>query len=188
MKSWQRNLIRLVSLLIVFWSVGFALPSTAHVERDIIINAPPAEVYELISDFKQWGQWSPWARLDPEVELAISGSGLGQTMMWASDNPQVGSGQQEIIELERDRQLKTHIEFDGQGVANATFELTAALNETDGVVTKGTKVVWSLDSTVNDKAPFFFKPINNYFGLLLDSLVGKDYETGLANIKQIAEN
>ena len=187
MKRWQSILIGLVGFGVVFWGIGFILPSTAHVERDITIDAAPSTVYELVSDFKQWGQWSPWAKIDPNARLKITGSGLGQTMAWASENPQVGQGQQEIIELERDRHLKTHLEFEGQGVADATFELTPELNEADGIVTNGTKVVWSLDSNLSDEAPFIFKPINNYLGLLLDSLVGKDYETGLANLKQIAE-
>ena len=187
MKRWQNIVLGLVGAGLVLFGIGFTLPSTAHVERDITIDAPPAEVYAFISDFRQWGQWSPWASIDPDAQLTLIGTDLGQTMTWASDNPQVGQGQQEIIELERDRHLKTHLEFEGQGVADATFELTPVVTETDGVMTNGTQVVWSLDSSISEEAPFLFKPLNNYLGLLLDSLVGKDYETGLANLKRVVE-
>lgn len=187
MKRWQSITFGIVTAGLVLFGLGFALPSTAHVERNITIEAPPEEVYALISDFKQWGQWSPWASIDPEAQLTITGAGLGQTMIWASDNPQVGQGQQEIIDLKRDRYLKTHLEFEGQGVADATFELMPTVVDTDGVITNSTEVVWSLDSSISEDAPFIFKPLNNYLGLLLDSLVGKDYETGLANIKRVIE-
>ncbi|NJL47587.1 MAG: hypothetical protein HC929_08995 [Leptolyngbyaceae cyanobacterium SM2_5_2] len=46
------------------------------------------------SDFHSWEAWSPWATLDPKAEMTITGTGLGQTMTWASDNPQVGQGSQ----------------------------------------------------------------------------------------------
>lgn len=187
MKRWQSIVLGLVSVGLVLFGIGFALPSTAHVERNITIDAPPADVYALISDFNQWDQWSSWAKLDPEAQVTISGTGLGQTMVWASDNPQVGHGQQEIIELEGDRHLKTHLEFEGQGVADATFELTPIVTETDDLETNGTQVVWSLDSPVGEDTPLVLKPLNNYVGLLLDFMVGKEYETGLANLKAIAE-
>ena len=175
-----RNIIGgLVGLAVVLFGIGFALPSDAHVERATTINASSSEVYDLISNFEAWEKWSPWAAIDPDAKMTITGSGLGQTMAWSSDNPQVGKGSQEIIELDPNRHLKTHLEFDGQGVAEATFDL---VTEDDA-----TRVVWSLDSHMSEDMPVYFKPINNYLGLLLDSLVGKDYETGLANLKQVAE-
>ena len=187
MKRWQQVLLGIATAGLILFGIGFALPSTAHVERGIIIDAPPEDVYPLISDFSQWGQWSPWASIDPDAQMTITGSGLGQTMVWASENPQVGQGQQEIIDLKRDRYLKTHLEFEGQGVADAAFALTPTVTDTDGVITNSTEVVWSLDSSISEEAPFIFKPLNNYLGLLLDSLVGKDYETGLANLKRVVE-
>ncbi|NET50805.1 MAG: SRPBCC family protein [Merismopedia sp. SIO2A8] len=188
MKRLRTILIGLLGFATVLLGIGFALPSTAHVERSITISAEPAAVFALISDFEAWGQWSPWAELDPDAQLTIDGSGLGQTMAWSSDNPQVGQGQQEIVELERDRHLKTHLEFEGQGIADATFDLNPTLNETEeGVLSNGTEVIWSLDSNLSKDIPLVFKPINNYLGLLLDGLIGQDYERGLANLKRIAE-
>lgn len=187
MKRWQKIVAGFLGFNLILFVIGLALPSSAHVERSITINAEASEVYALVSHFDQWGRWSPWAEIDPDTQIIITGSGVGQTMVWSSDNPQVGQGQQEIIELERDRHLKTHLEFEGQGVADASFDLTPVVSDADGVIGNGTEVVWSLDSALSEEAPFIFKPLNNYLGLLLDSLVGKDYETGLANLKRIAE-
>ncbi len=103
----------IAALIILVIGAGFLLPSTVHVERGITINASPEAVYALVGNFKQWEGWSPWAKLDPDTEMTITGSGLGQTMTWSSEDPQVGQGSQEIVDLEPPYWVKTHLEFGG---------------------------------------------------------------------------
>jgi uncharacterized protein YndB with AHSA1/START domain len=170
----------IAALIIFVIGVGFLLPSTVHVERDITINAPPEDVYALISNFKQWEGWSPWANLDPDAEMTIAGSGLGQTMTWASEDPEVGEGSQAIVELEPPYLVKTHLEFGDQGIADAAFDLTPE--------DEGTHVVWSLDSDMREGVPLLMQPISTYFGFLMDGMIGPDYETGLQNLKALAES
>ncbi len=169
----------LFALVVLVIAGGYLLPSTVHVERDIVIDAPPEQVYALLSDFSAWEGWSPWAKLDPNAAMTISGSGLGQTMSWASDNPKVGQGTQTIVALEAPNALTTHLEFGDMGSADATFTL---LPEDDQ-----THVVWSLDSNMREGVPLLAQPINTYFGFLMDSMVGNDYEVGLQNLKNLAE-
>lgn len=169
----------LFSLVLLVFCAGFVLPSQVHVEREITINAAPEEIFALVSDFHAWETWSPWAKLDPNAEMDISGLGLGQTMAWSSDNPQVGEGTQEITAIEAPHLLKTHLEFAGQGLADATFMLTPK-NET-------TAVTWSLDTNMREGVSLLMQPINTYLGFMMDSMVGRDYETGLNNLKLEAE-
>ena len=68
--------IAILSLVII----GFALPSHVHVERQTTIQATPDRVFARVGDFRQWEAWSPWANIDPDADMHISGSGLGQTM------------------------------------------------------------------------------------------------------------
>ena len=167
------------SLIMLVIGAGFLLPSTVHVERDIVVNAPPSKIYALISDFEAWDAWSPWAKLDPNAEMTITGSGLGQTMAWSSDNPQVGKGSQEIIALVPPNLVKTHLDFGDQGMANATFNLVPENGET--------QVIWSLDTDMREGVPVLKQPISTYFGFFMDSMVGKDYEVGLQNLKTLLE-
>jgi hypothetical protein len=169
----------LLAVIVLAIGAGFLLPSQVHVERDILINANPKEVFALIDDFNAWDGWSPWATMDPNATMAIQGEGLGQTMSWTSDNPQVGSGSQKIVELDAPSYLKTRLNFGDMGVADATFNLVPE----DGM----TRVVWSLDSDMRESVPLLKQPINTYFGFLMDSMVGKDYDTGLQNLKALAE-
>ncbi|MBE9033383.1 SRPBCC family protein, partial [filamentous cyanobacterium LEGE 11480] len=169
----------LMGLVVVVFCAGFLLPAQVHVERQIVINAPAEQVFAHVGDLQQWNDWSPWAKIDANTEMKVSGSGVGQQMTWASDNPEVGSGSQQITQIDAPNTLQTHLEFDGQGLADATFNLVP---EADG-----TRITWGLNTNVRENTPFLFKPISSYAGLLLDSLVGADYENGLQSLKQLVE-
>lgn len=170
-------LLGIVALAI---GAGLLLPSTVHVERDILINAPPEQVFALISDFNAWDVWSPWAKMDPNADMHIAGSGIGQTMTWASNDPQVGSGSQAIVNLEAPKTLTTHLDFGDNGRADATFDLIPEAGQT--------RVVWSLDTDMREGVPLLKQPISTYFGFAMDSMVGKDYEIGLQNLKAVLES
>ncbi|MFQ5983365.1 MAG: hypothetical protein ACE5KS_08325, partial [Woeseiaceae bacterium] len=69
--------------------------------------------------------------------------------------------------------VATALDLGDQGEASAIFEL----NETDD----GTEVVSTFDLA------FGFNLIGRYVGLMLDGVVGADYEKGLASLKSMAE-
>ena len=42
-------------------------PDTFRIERSAVINAPAERIFSVLSDFRQWGGWSPWATKDPDM-------------------------------------------------------------------------------------------------------------------------
>lgn len=169
----------LVSVILLVFLGGFILPSQVHVERNIVINASPEKIFPVVSDLTAWQAWSPWAKLDPSMELAVSGSNIGQTMRWHSEDPRVGDGTQEITAIDSPRYIQTHLDFGDRGVSDATFQLSPQSDVT--------LVSWSLDADMKDNVPVLKQPISTYFGFAMDSMVGKDYEAGLANLKALIE-
>jgi len=163
---------------------GFLLPSQVHVERQTTINASPEQVFSQINDFHAWNAWSPWATMDPEATLTIQGSGMGQTMVWDSQNPNVGKGRQEITQLEAPHVMKTHLDFGDMGRSDVTFTLKPIEDETSD---DKTQITWSLDSDMREGVPMIKKPMNNFMGFFMDSMLGKTYEEGLANLKSVVE-
>ncbi|MBX2863111.1 MAG: SRPBCC family protein [Leptolyngbyaceae cyanobacterium MAG.088] len=168
------------AVLLLVFVVGFVLPSQVHVERSLVINAQPTEIFPLISDLGEWNAWSPWAAMDPDAEMTISGTGVGQTMQWHSEDPQVGDGTQEITGLESPSQMTTHLDFGDQGMADATWQLTSQAD--------GTLVTWMLDTDMREGVPTLMQSISTYFGFLMDGMVGKEYEKGLSNLKSLVES
>ena len=170
----------LATVLLIVFVAGFVLPSQVHVERSLLIDAPPAKIFPLVSDLNKWDAWSPWAEMDPNAEMTISGTGVGQTMKWHSEDPKVGNGSQQVIRLDPPHQMVTHLDFGQQGNADASLTLVPK--------TGGTLVSWSFDSDVRAGVSPLAQPISTYVGFLMDSLMGPEYEAGLNNLKQLAES
>jgi hypothetical protein len=169
----------LMGALALVVGAGFVLPSQVHVERDVVINAPSAEIFPLVSDFNAWEAWSPWADQDPDARMTVTGAGLGQTMTWSSEKPEVGTGSQQITAMQAPNYVKTHLDFGSQGMADAAFTLIPENGKT--------RVVWSLDTDMREGVPLLQQPVSTYFGFFMDGMIGKDYEVGLQRIKQLAE-
>jgi effector-binding domain-containing protein len=161
---------------------GVFLPRYVHVERSIEIDRPASTVFVLLNSYKTFASWSPWAARDPEAVYQYSGpaSGVGAHMSWSGDPRLVGSGWQEITESQPATLVRTHLDFDQQGQADAYFEL----NETDS----GVHLTWGFDTDLAEGQGFMGGLLAKYFGLFFDKWIGSDYEQGLANLKVFAES
>lgn len=175
MRIVKRILAAIVVIVVLLVVVAYLLPRHATVSRSIDIDAPPAVIYPLVADLRRVNEWSPWLEIDPDVEITFTGpaDGVGQTMNWTSDDPNVGSGSQSITMLEPDSRVETAVDFGDQGSATASFDL-----EPDG---ETTEVTWGFSSDLG------FNPVARYFGLMFDGWIGADYEKGLAKLKTVAE-
>ncbi len=161
---------------VVFAAVGVFLPRTAHVERSIVIDAPPAMVFTVLNGFRQFERWSPWAGIDPDARTTHEGpeAGVGARMSW-SGNAEVGSGSQEILEsvpFERIRLRLTFGDFGGEFAS--TYALAA-----EGA---GTRITWAFDADYGSSI------FGRYFGLMTDAMIGPDYDKGLGRLKALVES
>ena len=150
--------------------------TTYTVERSRIISAPPDRVYPLIVDFHQWPRWSPWEDADPELHRAYSGNGEGVGAVYAwSGNRKAGAGRMEIVEVEENRRVEIALDF------QKPFKSTSKILFTLEPVDAGTGVTWTMTGkkTLTTKVMGIFKS--------MDSLVGPDFEKGLARLKATTE-
>ncbi len=151
-------------------------PDVFHLERSARIEAPPDRIYPLIEDFRRWQAWSPWEKLDPDLKRTYAGAthGKGAIYEWAG-NADVGRGRMEIVEAVPASKVALQLDFYEPFEAHnvAEFRLVPAGGATE--------VVWSMDGP----NPFMSKLIGVFVDV--DALVGKDFETGLANLKAQAE-
>lgn len=154
---------------------GLVLPGEIRVERSIEIDAPPEQVFPLVNDMEAFNRWSPWVDLDAATKYELTGpdSGVGARMSWSSENPEVGSGSQEIIRSLPPEQIVLRLDFGPQGSAEASFDLRA--------LETGTEVTWSFGYEIG------YDLIGRYMGLLMEGLVGKKYEKGLERLKRLVE-
>ncbi len=168
--------IVIVVLIAVVLGLAATKPDTFRVQRATAIKAPAAKVYALIDDFRQWGQWSPWEKLDPELKRTFSGaaSGKGAVYEWTG-NSKVGAGRMEITEPTPPNKIVIKLDFirpfEGHNIAEFTLEPQG----------DSTQLTW----VMHGPTPFVSKLMQVFVSM--DSLIGKDFEAGLANLKALAE-
>jgi effector-binding domain-containing protein/carbon monoxide dehydrogenase subunit G len=160
-----------VALLII---IGLALPRNHRVEVTTEIDAHPATVFALLNDFRRYALWSPLVDTDPNVRILFSGSekGVGATMTW--DGAIVGSGTQTIVESRPYEQIRIVMSPGEPGEAKSRFELAAG---------NGTTIV-----TWDFEADYGMNIVGRFFASMLGSVVARDYQSGLANLKELAES
>ncbi|HWT51306.1 MAG TPA: SRPBCC family protein [Caulobacter sp.] len=167
-----------VIVIAVVAVLGFAAtrPTDFVVKRTAVIDAPPETLSGMVEDFHQWGRWSPWEKLDPGMTRTYDGParGVGASYAWTG-NDKVGSGRMEIKQVTPGREVVFDLHFlkpfKADNVGRFEFERQGA----------ATKVVWSMEG----KNPYIAKLMGLFFDM--DKMVGKDFETGLANMKAAAE-
>jgi hypothetical protein len=174
--------VAIIVVVVILVLIGILLllaatkPDAFRIQRSARIKAPPEKVYPLINDFHNWGSWSPWEKLDPAMQKTHSGpaNGLGAVYEWEG-NKQVGKGRMEITEAVPSSKVTIKLDFFKPFEAHNTAEFTLA-GQGDA-----TNVTWAMLG----KQPFMFKVMSLFMSM--DKMIGKDFETGLANMKAIAE-
>lgn len=151
-------------------------PGSFRISRQTTIKAPGDKVFALINDFHEWRKWSPWEKMDPALNRDYSGakSGKGAVYAW-NGNKKVGEGRMEIVDAQQPSRIDIKLDFMKPFEAHNTAVFTLAPK--DG----GTAVEWAM----NGQSPFMFKLMGLFMNM--DQMIGKDFEAGLANMKQAAE-
>jgi uncharacterized protein YndB with AHSA1/START domain len=151
-------------------------PDTFRVQRTAAIHAPPEKIFPLIADFHQWRVWSPYEDRDPDLQRSYSGaaSGGGAVYAWQG-NRNVGSGRMEILDAPPPRKVVIKLDFLKPFEGHNTAEFT--------LVPQGdtTNVIWLM----HGPAPLLSKVMQVFMNM--DNMIGKDFATGLANLKRVTE-
>lgn len=169
-------LVALGVIVVAILGIAATKPDTFRIERAASINAAPETIFSHLNDFRSWGNWSPWEKLDPALQRTFSGAavGVGAVYEWKG-NSEVGAGRMEILESSPSSKLNLKLNF------TEPFE---AENMTEFTLTpegEATKITWAMQGA----NPFLGKLMSIFFDM--DEMAGKDFETGLANLKAVAE-
>ena len=156
--------------LLGFFGFVATRPSNFRIQRKAHIAAPPDRVFAKIRSFREWGAWSPWEKLDPEMKRTFD----GEVYSW-DGNKKVGKGRMEITTAEPPRRIEIKLDF---------FEPWEAHNITEFLIEPrdgGSDVTW----TMTGPSPFMSKLMGVFMNF--DKLVGSDFEKGLASLKKVTE-
>ena len=174
MKWFKRIAFTLVAVVALLLVIGLLLPSGFKVQRSVQIAAPASKVYPMIADPRQWNKWTVWNRRDPGMQMTYSGAESGVGAKWSWQSKTEGNGEMEFIAAMPNERIDYTLAFPEFGMNSRGQILLAP----DGA---GTRVTWTNEGDMGSS------PVNRYFGLVMDRLVGPDFEAGLNNLKGLAE-
>jgi hypothetical protein len=164
-------------MVLVLVLVVSTRPDTFHVERSITVNAPAEYAFAQVNDFHAWPAWSPWEKLDPNMQRTHSGAASGEGAQYAwKGNDDVGEGRMTIEKSQLPSLISIRLEF------IEPFPATNTATFTFGAAPEGTKVTWAMDGKNN----FMAKAAHLFMDI--DQMVGNDFQKGLSALKGVAES
>lgn len=141
-----------------------------------MINRPKAEVYAYIRQLQKQPLWMPWFLNDPKVVIKFKGEDgkEGAASYWKGNNRIEGI--QKITKIRDGKLLETQLLF-----LRPYKSLSLNYMAVKEIEADRTKMVWGLKGVHRFPASVMML----FYGM--DRAVGKDFETGLNNLKTILE-
>lgn len=176
MKKIILTVLAVIALIVVIvLIIASTKPDSFRVERNITINAKPEKIYAFVNDFHNWKAWSPFEKLDTAMTKTFSGAekGIGAKYEWKG-NSNAGAGKMEITDTTSTK-ISITIDFIEPIESKNYIEFTFEPDE------NGTNVTWAM----NGPSEFISKVMQVFFSM--DKMIGKDFEEGLGNLKNLAE-
>jgi len=172
----KKTAVVLAGALLALLLFAATRPDSFRVERSLTIRAPPDRIYASIGDFHEWASWSPYEKLDPQMKRSFNGpsSGKGAVYQWAG-NEKAGAGRMEILDATVPTRVTIKLDFLKPFEGHNTAEFTIVPQGDSSTVT------WAMYGP----SAYIHKLISLF--LSMDQIVGKDFESGLANLKALTE-
>lgn len=144
-----------------------------NLHRSTTIKKPIDTVYNTVSDFSTWNNWSPWLCQEPECPVDISGipGKVGHEQAWKGKR--IGSGRMKIFQQITNERIDYDLFFITPWKSHS--KVSFLFKEIDD----GTLVKWSMEGTL----PFFLF----FMKKMMSAWVGSDYERGLSMLKEYIE-
>ncbi len=167
-------ILGLIGLLLL---AGLFISKDLQANKEIVINKPVDEVFGFIKYLKNQQLYSKWAALDADMKNEYNGidGQPGFVNHWVG-NKKVGEGEQEITAIEEGKAIYTDLRFIKPFKSFAKVIMTA-----EAIDASSTKVSWGFQSKMN-------YPLNIMkLFMNMNEMIGKDFSTGLANLKNLLE-
>lgn len=174
-------MLKIVSLIIVVSLVVLAIvinqrPSDMRITRSINIAAQPEVIFPHVNEFKKWEAWSPYAKLDPNMQTTYEGpaTGEGSIYRWNGNND-VGEGQTKIVSSKPNESIGVELKFERPFKGTNDVEFTFKPEGNHTVVT------WTMAGKTNF--------VSKAMGLVIDmdKMMGGQFDEGLSSLKKVVE-
>ena len=163
----------LVGLVLV---VAATRPDNFRVQRSASIHASPEKIFPHINDLHAFNAWNPFNKKDPNIKGSYSGAASGAGAAYAFEgNSDVGRGRIEISDSRPASEVRMNLHMlapmEGRNVVEFTLHPKG----------DSTSVTWAIQGPM----PYISKVLSVFCDM--DAMIGREFESGLAELKAIAE-
>jgi len=159
---------------IALFIIGNGVPDKMTVSKTVKIDAPPSALYTQVNDLKNWENWSPWYKAEPDMDLTYSQNASGQNSWYSWKGEKSGEGKLTIKKTIPNERIETFVEFVGMGESQGFWDFKPNGSSTD--------VTWGM--TADSGSNFFAKAM---FKMFFPSAMEKSFTDGLNNMKSVVE-
>ena len=87
-------IVALIIVAVVAVVVGVVMPGSGHVERSLVIGKDMRQVYDVLSNFRRFPEYTVQREYDRNIKFDFSGKayGPGAEVSWSSQDEKVGNG------------------------------------------------------------------------------------------------
>ena len=165
----------ILAAVVVLAAVIATRPAAFEIQRTATITAPAEVVFGQITDLHRWAAWNPFEKGDPSMKLTYLGapSGVGAGYHYVSER--TGEGRMTVTDVTPNRRVAVKAEFIKPFAATNEIEFTLQ------PAGNGVAITWAMRGNNN----FLGKAISLFVSM--DKMVGTQFEKGLADLKQVAE-
>ena len=166
----------IVVLIVTVLIYAATKPDVFRVQRSIGIKAPAGAIFPLLTDFQQWGAWSPYEKLDPGMKRVYSGEPMGKGAVYEwNGNKKAGEGRMEITDSLPPSRVSLSLDFTRPFTVHNLVDFTLeAAGDT-------TNVTWAMHGPNN-----YISKVMQVF-VDVDKMLGELFESGLADLKKASE-
>lgn len=170
MTTLKKVLIVVLVLIAIPLIAAIFLPNEFRSEREIVINKPQDQVFDYIKQVKNQDNFGVWQLSDPNMKKSYEGIDGTVGFKYTWDSEKLGKGSQKIINISEPSRVETELDF-GFGDPAIGYFVTEPLSSDQ------TRVTWGISGT----SPYPFNLISCFIDM------GKDFDIGLANLKNVLE-
>lgn len=168
----------LLSLIVIVLLIAAFVKKDYSVERVVTMNRPRQVVFDYAKFLKNQNSYSVWAKIDPTMKTEFRGTDgtVGFVSAWDSPVREAGSGEQEITGIDEGNRIDYELRFfKPMKSTDKAFMSFESVNDTVS------KVRWGIYGKLK-------YPMNLSFLFIdMDTMLGKDLEGGLNNLKILLE-
>ena len=163
----------LVFIAVVLMVYLATLDGRYKVDRSIVIEVAPQQVFDRVRDLRSWKDWSPWLIHEPDTTLEFSEHPDQEGGWYRWDGRVVGAGKLTHGRFEVPSMIDQQIEF------IRPFRSVVAVGWRFQPCDEGTWVHWQM----NGRMPFLFR----FMAARTQAMIEKDYDLGLAMLRGVLD-